>query len=248
MTLHASTTHRGPTPWNRTLLRSRLFDALSLLLPAGETFFVATLEQWLAQPGDVPDARLRAELGRFIREERAHQRAHDRYNAALIARTPAASAAALRAARAADQLAGWSLPSKMALVAAFEHLTTVLSREILERPYLMVDDASLQSLTWRWHAREELDHSHIAMEAAAQYGIGRARLVLALVLATGYLAFDVLQCTRALCRCDVAAGASRWKLLADACSFAIGGLPSLARMALRWWDIVMPARVSSRAT
>ncbi|MEX3816299.1 metal-dependent hydrolase [Paraburkholderia sp. BR13439] len=215
-------------------MRSRLFDALSLLLPAGEIFFVATLEQWLREAGESVPPGLREDVARFMREERAHRRAHERYNAALLARTPAAGAAAERARRAADELACLSLPLKLALVAAFEHLTTLLAREILERRYLMVDDASPQSRLWRWHAREELDHSHVAMEVAALQGVGRMQRALALCLASGYLVLDGLRATRALCRCDIAAGVRRRRVLADACALAVGSLPSLGRMAPRW--------------
>ena len=240
MTNDSSGTFRAPAPWNLTIPRSRLFDALSLLLPAGETFVITTLEQWRTTAGTSITAPMHAEVDRLISEERAHQRAHERYNQALIAATPAAAATALRVSRAADPLAGLSLTMKLALAVAFEHLTTVLSREILERPYLLPDNGSTHSRMWRWHAQEELAHSHVAMEAAALYGVGHARHALALCLATGYLSYDVLCCWYALCRCDIAAGANRWSLLADTFSFLGRGLPSLGRMALGWLRHVVP--------
>ena len=248
MSPDALTTRHGPALWNRTVPRTRLFDALSLLLPAGEAFLIATLEQWRAQAGDSLTPHQQAELDRIVREERSHQRAHDRYNATLLAETPAAGKAAQRISQAPDDLAGFSMPMKMALVAAFEHLTALLSREVLERPYLLTGDDSLQSRLWRWHAREELEHSHIAIEAAEHYKVGRGRRALALTLATCYLAYDVLRCTWSLCRCDIAAGASRRQVLTDACRFAVGGLPSLARMTLGWWAyLVLPRSTSRRA-
>ena len=237
---------RDPVPWNRPIPRSRLFDALSLLLPAGEAFVIETLEQWRAQIGDSLATPMQAEVDRLIREEHAHQRAHRRYNQALIAETPVATAAALRASRAADGLAGLSLPMKMALTVAFEHLTTVLSREILDRPYLLPDDGSTHSRMWRWHAQEELAHSHVAMEAAVLCGIGHGRRALALCLATACLSFDVLCCWTALCRCDTAAGASRLSLLVDTCSFVLRGLPSLARMGLGWCRGFVPTAGAAR--
>lgn len=235
MTDHSSSGIQAPAPWNRTIARSRLFDALSLLLPAGETFVIETLEQWRATAGSLLTAPMQAEVDRLISEERAHQRAHERYNQALIAATPTAADAALRVSRSADSLADLSLTMKLALAVAFEHLTTVLSREVLERPYLMPDDGSTHSRMWRWHAREELAHSHVAMEAAALHGVGRARQAVALCLATGYLAYDVICCWVALCRCDIAAGANRWSLVADTFSFVLRGLPSLGRMSLDWF-------------
>lgn len=221
-------------PWNRTIPRSRLFDALSLLLPAGEAFVIDTLVQWRAQAGDAVGNGLCDELDRLVREERAHQRAHQRYNDALLAATPRAASAAARAARATGEVSRMDLPMRMALAAAFEQLTAVLSREVVARPYLLPQDDSIQGRMWRWHAQEEIDHCHVALLAARCCGIGWRRRTMALCLATAFLSFDVLHCWWALCRCDIEAGASRWRVLADAIRFGFGALPSLGRMATGW--------------
>ncbi|MFD2426757.1 metal-dependent hydrolase [Ralstonia solanacearum] len=154
--------------WNGTALRSRVFDALSLLLPAGETFLIETLRTWRAQSPTLCDAALHDEIERFIREEGAHQRAHARYNAALIAALPGAQAVASRADRVADGLAGLGPPMKIALAAAFEQLTTLVSREIVEHDTLLVDDGAQPARLWRWHAREELGHCDVALAVAAR--------------------------------------------------------------------------------
>ena len=232
--MNGSSPKAGAEPWNRTIPRSRFFDALSLLLPAGEAFVIDTLAQWRAQAGDAIDAGLRDELDRLIREERAHQRAHQCYNDALLAAMPLAAPAAARAARATDEVARMRLPMKMALAAAFEQLTALLSREVVSRPYLLPREASAQSRMWRWHAHEEIGHCHVALQAARHSGIGRGRKAMALCLATAFLSFDVLRCWWVLCRCDIEAGASRRRVWVDACRFAFGALPSLSRMAAGW--------------
>lgn len=225
--------------WNGTIPRSRFFDALSLLLPSGEAFVIAALEQWRVAAAGSLDAETVAQIDRFVREERAHQRAHQRYNDALLAATPGAAPAARRAAGAADELAALGLPMKMALAAAFEQLTAVLSREVVEQAYLLLPGDSTHSRMWRWHAREEMAHCHIALQAARRCGVGRLRKAAALCLATAFLSFDVLCCWWALCRCDIAAGASRRRVIADALRFAAGALPSLARMAAGWCRCVV---------
>jgi predicted metal-dependent hydrolase len=124
-------------------------------------------------------------------------------------------------------------------------LTTLLSREIVEYRRLLVHDDSAESGMWQWHAREELGHCDVAMDVAAHLGLGRTRRVFALVLATGYLGYDVLCGTFALCRCDVANGARRGALFIDACRFAAASLPALARMTVGWWRyVITPARAS----
>ncbi len=220
--------------WNRTAIGSRLFDALSLLLPAAEAFLIETLQAWRAQAAAPRDDALHDEIDRFIREEGTHQRAHARYNAALIAALPGAEAVARRADRVTDGLADLGLPMKIALAAAFEQLTALVSREIVEHDTLLVDDGSPPSRLWRWHASEELGHCDVALAVAARGAPSRWLHRLALVLATGYLASDLVRYTWALCRCDIAAGVSRRALFADAIRCAACSLPALARMACGW--------------
>ena len=216
---------------NRTIPRRRLFDALSLILPTGESFVIATIEEWQRGAGGCASDALHAEVSRLIREECAHQRAHDRYNAALIKATPGATPAAERAKRVTDEIAKCSLTMRLALVVAFEHLTIVLSREILAHPDLLPDDDSAHSRMWRWHAREEIAHGHVAADVAAHHGIGRARTLLALCLAATFLSLDVLRCWWALCRCDLRSGVPGWRLARDTGVFLVQGLPSFVRMA-----------------
>jgi predicted metal-dependent hydrolase len=232
----------GPArPWNGTLARSRLFDAISLLLPAAEAFLISTVEQWLAQVPEPLAPAMRTDVERFLREERAHQNVHDRYNEALLSDMPGAQETARRARCAVDDLAGLDLPTKMALAAAFEYLTSLLSHEVLlEGSCLLAPQPSTQGRVWRWHAREELAHSHIVADAAAHLGLGGVRRRLAYVAATAYLVFDVLRFWLALCRCDIAAGAGRWKVCGQVCAFGGRCVPALARMALGWLRYFLP--------
>ncbi|HEX6705620.1 MAG TPA: metal-dependent hydrolase [Albitalea sp.] len=220
--------------WNGTLVRSRFFDAISLLLPAAERFLIETLEEWLSRAGDSVDSRLGAEVERFLREERAHQSVHLRYNDSLIAADPAAQEPALRASRATDDIRRLDLATRMALAAAFEILTSLLSRELLERPYLLGSGESVEARIWRWHAREELAHCHVVVQAVRALGVSRGQRLMAYALATGFLIFDVLRLWRALCRCDIRAGARRARMWADGLTFVLRGVPSLLRMSAGW--------------
>jgi uncharacterized protein len=231
------------TPWNGTIARTRFFDALSLMLPAGESFVIDALEEWAAESGQLA-ACDQAELARFIREERAHQRAHDLYNRALIAEAPSAFAAARRAERAVAGLRTVALLQRVALAAAFEQLTSVLSHEVLAHRHLLARaGSSAQARLWRWHAAEELRHCHVATQAARLYGVGGFRRIAALCLATGFLSMDLLRGWVALCAGDIAAGAHRRKVAFDALCFAIQSMPTLARMTAGWLRcLLMPYR------
>ena len=246
-TYDASARRGKPLFWNGTLVRSRFFDALSLILPAGEAFLIDTLETWRTRCPAPIDTRLHSEVERFVREERAHRQAHARYNDALIAGLPGAHAVAERANRVTDELERLDLPMKIALVAAFEHLTAVLSEEVVSHGTLLIDGQSHATKLWRWHAREELGHRDVAIDVAAHAGLNRWTLRLALLLATGYLLVDELRYTFALCRWDIRSGAmSRRAASIDAARFAFGSLPSLVRMVRGWWRYFRAPLASAR--
>src|SRR3990167_11285805 len=69
--------------WNETSIKTYLFDACSVLLPAGEQFVIAVVESSALQ---LQQTSALAERSRhFVVEERAHQRAHRLYNQRLEA-------------------------------------------------------------------------------------------------------------------------------------------------------------------
>ena len=220
--------------WNGTSVGSRLFDALSLILPAAETFLIDTLDSWRASVPIALAPALNSEIDRFIKEECAHRRAHERYNAALIAAMPAAAVIAERAAQVTNELGQFSVPMRLALVAAFEQLTALLSHEIVHKDNLIGSSNALQAQMWRWHAREELDHCDVAVTATAIGGPAYPVRAAALLLATCDLLTDIVRYTRALCRCDLAAGMSRRRLAFDTLRFAFASMPSLFRMTVGW--------------
>lgn len=237
------TDRAGTRAWNGSFVRSRFFDALSLLLPAGEQFFIDTLQSWRAASKPPPDGELSLEVDRFIREEQAHRRAHANYNASLVAALPSVQAIAERAGRITDDLTGLSMPMKLALVVAFEHLTAVLAHEIEAHRFFIAEENTRAGRLWKWHAREELGHRHVASLVARHAGLGRGVLTLALLLATGYLAGDLLRYTFALCHCDARAGAHRRDMFADTARFAFGAVPSLMRMTRHWFALLLsPSR------
>lgn len=225
--------------WNGTLASSRVLDAVSLLLPAGDTFLISTMEECLAQGGSRLDVHLRAEIERFIREERMHQKVHDRYNDAMLLSTPSIRPIAERAKHVADDLGALSLPTRLAFAAAFEYLTALLSQEMLHGS-LLAPGASRQARVWRWHAREELGHCHVTVDVAKVFQVGRLRAGCVFVLASAYLGFDVIRYWWALCRCDVESGVPKWKSRWERLVLLAGGVRTLAPLALGWLKYFIP--------
>jgi predicted metal-dependent hydrolase len=232
--LRAGAATSPPPCWNGDAFRTRLFDALSLLLPAGEAFVIQAVQDWLDTQPD-GDPWLRAEAGRFVREERAHQRAHRRYNTELAAVTPLAAQMEARIARAAEQLGGLGLPMRLALAEAFEHLTGLLSAEVLRGDVWLSAQPSREGRMWRWHCAEEIGHRHVTAELLRSIRLRPGQRSLALVLASVCIASDTARLTWALCRQDVRRGSVRpAALAAQAARLLRRASPGLLRMALGW--------------
>jgi len=234
MTMSDQTQAGQAIAWNGDLVRSRFLDAISLLLPAAETFLLGTIGEWLHLAAGQLTPSQRADVDRFLAEEEAHQRVHHRYNHDLLALRPALAEVARRAERLADGVKTLPLQERVALAAAFEQLTALLSKELLAHEHLLGRCSSPQARIWRWHAREELSHRHVALIAAAQSRVGYAARCTAYLAASAYLLSDVLSLWWAACRCDARAGVPRMALLGQAACFALRSLPSMARMAWGW--------------
>ncbi len=241
----------APAPaawWNGGhAVRTRLLDALSLMLPSAEQFLIDTARDWMASGGrhggaDGP-ATLRQPVAGLMAEERAHQRAHRCYNQRLHEAGLPARRLERRIESAVAELAALPLNQRLALANALEHLTAVFAREVLREgsPWLASPDGA-EGRMWRWHAEEELAHSDVVFDLLPHAGVARRHKVLAVAMAAAYLAHDLLSLTFSLCAHDARSGAiSRARLAAQAGALAVRAAPSLLRMA------VGGARVLTRA-
>jgi len=233
-----------PAPWNGDLFRTRFFDALSLLLPSGEAFVIDAISDAL-QVGDwsaAPATALREEALRFVREETAHQRAHRRYNERLAQSGVPVEALEGRVASAVQELAGLPLPMRLALAEAFEHLTALLSTQVLTGTAWLQGDGH-EARLWRWHCQEEIGHRHVAFDVARALGVGHGRRMACLVLAALYLGIDLSRLMASLLWRDVKSGRVRGLGLLGQCArFALRTAPGFGRIALGWVASLWPRR------
>lgn len=235
--------------WNGgDAFRSRLFDAISLLLPSGEKFVIGVASDWLnAQPpSHVPDAELRLDVQRFIREEVAHSRAHRLYNERLALHAPALELER-RIASAMDEMADWGLPTRIAFAAAFEYLTAVLSVEVIRPRSVWIGDGTAPQIRlWRWHAQEEISHRHVMAHIMATQRVGYGRRAISFLAAALYIGWDLTVSLFVIFRFDIQnRRLSIWQLITQAATFAVRALPSFLRMVLgcvRYLIVGRPAR------
>lgn len=229
--------------WNQTPFRSYLFNAFSLLLPSGEQFVIRAMEDAAVQ---LPEgAPLQEEVAQFVREERAHQRAHRLYNAQLAAQGYNAVALEARiesAIQGLERTLGWR--ERLALAAALETLTALVSRHALRSDGGLVHNASRQSSLWRWHCQEEVAHHGVALRLLGEVGqVGYGRRLGLYVLASLILLGDVARHIWDFFQTDLAKGRLTWGGgLRSVAGFALLQGMGLARMAVGWLGYGLPLR------
>lgn len=139
---------------------SAFFNALSASFPAGEAFFIATMKKFVKR---VPP-KLNREIGAFIQQEVVHSREHHCFNRQV-------EEANYDISRLEENIAGVvkrfkSLPHTQHLVATMciEHLTAIISAEVIKNPSHMENAEAEQRNLWIWHASEEIEHKGVAFD------------------------------------------------------------------------------------
>lgn len=169
--------------------RTRFFDAMSIMFPEGERYFISCVRDFRDA---VTDPRLRQDIQAFIRQEGQHGMVHSQFNDRLRAQGVDV-----------DRLEGYTrrflfgfmrrfLPKKhtLAATAACEHLTATMARGLFaRRGALDAADPRLHAM-YSWHAMEELEHRAVAFDVMQQVaGVGYLRRSTALLEST--LSFNV---------------------------------------------------------
>ena len=228
--------------WNKTPFRSYLFNALSLLLPCGEQFVIRAMQDAAARLPE--DAALRGAVAAFVREEQAHQRAHRHYNLQLARQGYDAQALEERIARAVQALdARLDWRERLALAAALEYLTALVSRQALRGGWL-VNDTSRESRLWHWHCEEELAHHGVALRLLHETGeVGPARRLGLYWLASVILLADVARHIADFARTDRARGwLGRGEVVRSTAAFVLRQGLDLVRLAGGWLAYALPLR------
>lgn len=151
--------HLTPTWMKGDPYLTAFCDALSMLFPEGERFFIRSVNAYADR---LEDPVLKEQVRAFIIQEALHTREHEAYNRALaergcdIALMEARAGAALNEAKA--QL------TRLAVTVAIEHMTAMFAHMVLRDPSLFADaPAPLRDL-WTWHSLEEMEHKGVAFD------------------------------------------------------------------------------------
>jgi len=194
--------------------RTRLFDALSLTFPEGERFFIACVRDFLPE---VHTPQLRQDVDRFTRQEVQHRQAHRDLNARLASQGVKVDKIEAFQTHYLFDVCRRHLSARhtLALTAAAEHLTAIMSQHFFERPALFADAAPRVRALLAWHAVEEVEHKGVAFDVLQQVARGGYLLrSVALLNVTFNYMFQLATIINHMLKVDGFGRWQRWRLWA----------------------------------
>jgi predicted metal-dependent hydrolase len=168
----------GDDPFTTTHL-----DALSLLFPEGERFFVDSVKQLRHL---IEDDDLRQRVAGFIGQEAMHGREHRAFNRMLVEHGYAAAPGVDAWLESFLQLVRRVLPrhSQLAVTCALEHFTAIMAERLLRDERMREPMHPSVRPLWMWHALEESEHKAVAYDVYLAAGGGYVRRVAIMILTT----------------------------------------------------------------
>jgi predicted metal-dependent hydrolase len=171
-----------------SVLVSHTANAINLLFPAGERFFVRSVKHYLPQ---LHDPALRARARAFFGQEGSHGHEHERVYDMLEAQ-----GYEIRRWLAWYERLGYErleplVPPniRLSITVALEHFTAALAENALTREFFDHAHPQMQDLL-RWHAAEEIEHKSVAFdvlkEVDPRYWVRMAGLAIAAASLMGF--------------------------------------------------------------
>ena len=142
---------------------SDVVDALSLIFPEGERFFIRSVQAYARLYEHDPEQRAR--VRGFIGQEGRHGHEHDRMNRSLAARGHDVARYQRLYTASMYRFVEPATPPhlRLASTAALEHMTATLAEIALTTDVLADAHPELGRLL-RWHALEEIEHRSVAFD------------------------------------------------------------------------------------
>ncbi|MES0873450.1 metal-dependent hydrolase [Sinimarinibacterium thermocellulolyticum] len=142
--------------------KTRFFDAMSLLFPEGEKFFIACVRDFRDR---ITDPELQAQVKDFIYQEGQHGMVHTKFNNRLKAQGIAVDEI-LR--RQNEIMFGFfrkrfSAAYTLGQTAAAEHMTALMAHGFFGNGMFADADPRIRAM-YAWHAVEEIEHKAVAFD------------------------------------------------------------------------------------
>lgn len=141
---------------------THFFNAMSVVFPAGEKFFIDSVREFEDQ---ISDPTLREQVRGFVAQEGHHTLQHRMLNDLVGAQGVDMERYEAAIARFLTWLRDHKRPEqRLAITCALEHFTAIMGHQLLQHPESMEGvDPSIAPL-WRWHAVEETEHKAVAFD------------------------------------------------------------------------------------
>jgi predicted metal-dependent hydrolase len=149
--------------------KTAYFNAMSMLFPLGEKFFVDSVREFGNQ---VEDPKLLDEISAFRGQESSHRLQHQKYNELLCGQRGYDLDRFEKPVR--DRMA-WAYREmsprrRLAGTVANEHLTAIMANDMLtHKDALTGADPGVAAL-WQWHGIEETEHKAVAFDVFMAVG------------------------------------------------------------------------------
>ncbi|GMV61767.1 MAG: hypothetical protein AMXMBFR74_09360 [Parvibaculum sp.] len=171
------------TNWHSNdAFKTAFFDAMSILFPLGEQFFIDSVKEFREK---IEDPELQRRVRGFMAQESIHRREHQRYNEILCrARgVPLKKMEAVVERRQEFARTHLRPIQRLSATVALEHLTAILADATFRNPEGLEGAHPEMKALWHWHALEETEHKSVAFDVfvAVDGSTWRRRLSMALV-------------------------------------------------------------------
>ena len=141
---------------------SQFLNALSIVFPEGEKFFIESARYFKDQ---LKSPQLLEDLQGFIGQEAMHGREHRVYNERLAALGYDVEGLERDSMKLLRRSAGKNPLDKLAATCALEHFTAVLADVLLNHPDLIPEGSHPEMRAmWMWHAVEENEHKAVCYD------------------------------------------------------------------------------------
>jgi uncharacterized protein len=235
----------GGLNWNKNPFSTRLFDAISILFPSGERFFIHVAQKVL-ETHDM-DSSLSCDIQSFIKEENAHQRAHTLYNEKTALSFPKLTSCEQKLIADLDYFQQkMPLDAQICLVAAFEYMTAILSHLAIGNPQKpgsgwLSTENNAQTTLWRWHCGEEIAHWRLFMRVLENKKIKYSTRIFYFLMASAYLCLDISRHTALMSIHDFKKSHTRpLACLGGFIRFFAKSLPGILWALSRWSLYILP--------
>lgn len=160
--------------------KTRFFDALSMLFPEGERFFIECVRDFSDQ---VTDPEFQAQIRNFTFQEGQHSRVHREYNQRVGRQgVDVETIEAIHKQVTAWEREHFSAEFTLAETAAAEHMTALMAHFFLNNREIFADADPRMRAVFFWHAIEEIEHKAVAFDVMQDVaGVGYSRRIRAML-------------------------------------------------------------------